>query len=58
MATRARGVVRVRVLVQVAYRGLPGRLVDGHVVLAFLGFRQDLEGIDVMTVNGGLRLLS
>ncbi|CAM5672183.1 hypothetical protein SCYAM73S_02846 [Streptomyces cyaneofuscatus] len=56
MATRARGVVRVRVLVQVAYRGFPGRLVDGHVVLAFLGFRQDLKGIDVMTVNGGLRL--
>ncbi|RYJ19723.1 hypothetical protein CU044_7570 [Streptomyces sp. L-9-10] len=39
MATLARGVVRVRVLVQVAYRGFPGRLVDGHVVLAFLGFR-------------------
>ncbi|MDX3850245.1 hypothetical protein [Streptomyces sp. AK02-01A] len=37
MAARTCGDVRVRVLVQVAYRGFPGRLVDGHVVPAILG---------------------
>ncbi|EHM26525.1 hypothetical protein SPW_5063 [Streptomyces sp. W007] len=41
-----------------AYGGFPRILFEGHVVLAFLGVRQDLEGIDVMTVNGGLRRLS
>ncbi len=58
MVSRTRGVVRERVLEEVAYCGFPGNLVDGHVALAFLCGCQTLEGIDVMTVNGGVRLLS